>query len=240
MMNQAVINSAGANQLTGFNGDMIGMYHIPSYTTTAGGVVEFGRDTALMSFLTAISTGATLAFRRAVWHRPPTTTTGTLQNCIVIDIEDEMATTTLRLAYRSVGTSMDFQHAGRAMFGATGAPDTTNGNVVEIERTHTLTANIDDGQAAGLVLDPGYTGAFTATRHNYIKLENASLAGGAAITDGCALWFDAAAGTHTAVDAHAGGGTPTLGAASAPVTGDPDAWVKINVNGTIMRIPAWA
>ena len=73
-----------------------------------------------------------------------------------------------------------------------------------------------------------------------MKYENRSVAGSAVVTDSCVMWFDAAAGTHSAVSAQTGSGTPTLGAASAPVTGDPDAWIKINVNGTLMRIPAWA
>lgn len=144
-------------------------------------------------------------------------------------------------SFRSRVPGVYMTHAGEAIFGTVdGVPDTTNGNVMELEREFTLSANIGDGQAAGLVLDPAYAGSSTVTRHNYIKVEDVGLASGAAVTDGCVLWFDAAAGTHKAVDAHAGAGTPTLGVASAPVTGDPDAWVKINVNGTVMYMPAWA
>lgn len=131
------------------------------------------------------------------------------------------------------------RHAGAAMFGTNTAPDRTNGNVIEVERTHTLTGSVGDGQAAGIVLDPGYSGAFTVTRHNYVKYEDTSVAS-STVTDACVMWFDAAAGTHKALLAQSGSGTPTLGAASAPVTGEPDAWVKINVNGTVMVMPAWA
>ena len=113
-------------------------------------------------------------------------------------------------------------------------------NVVKTDTTSLQTfASLNRGPA-GLVLNPGYTGAFTVTRHNYIKYENVSNAGGSAVTNSAVMWFDAAAGTHSAVSAHTGAGTPTLGAGNAPVTGDPDAWIKVNVNGTIMRFPCWA
>lgn len=71
------------------------------------------------------------------------------------------------------------------------------------------------------------TGAFTATRLNYFKLQQPT--GAATITDACVLQFDAAAGTHKAVD----------GASTKTTPGTVNAWVKVNVNGTIHYLPAY-
>lgn len=99
----------------------------------------------------------------------------------------------------------------------------------EIEGTQTLTGALSDGYAGSLALDPGYSGAYTVTRHNYIDVQNPSTASGAAVTDACVLRFDAAAGTHKAVDAGSTKSTP----------GGVDAWMKININGTIYYVPAY-
>lgn len=99
----------------------------------------------------------------------------------------------------------------------------------EIEHTKTLTASPADDYAGTITLDPGYTGAFTVTRHNYIDVQNVSVAASAAVTDAAVMRFDAAAGTHKAVDS---GTTKTS-------IGTPDAWLKYNVNGTIHYVPAY-
>jgi hypothetical protein len=49
------------------------------------------------------------------------------------------------------------------------------------------------------------------------------------LTDACVFRFDAAAGTHKAVD----------GATTKTTPSGVDAWVKINVNGAIRFIPAY-
>lgn len=99
----------------------------------------------------------------------------------------------------------------------------------EAEFTRTLAASEADEYAAALVLDPGYSGAFTVTRHNYIDIQDVSLAASAAVTNAAVLRFDAAAGTHKAVDAGTTKTTP----------GTVNAWPKININGTIYFIPAY-
>lgn len=101
----------------------------------------------------------------------------------------------------------------------------------ELEKTETLTGNTSDDWAAALTLDPGYTGAYTVTRHNYIAVQNVSTAGGAAVTDAALLYFNAAIGTHKVL------------AAAFQTTddnGDVTDWaggIKINVNGTLYKIP---
>lgn len=103
----------------------------------------------------------------------------------------------------------------------------------DIEAVDTLTGNVNDGFAAAIALDPAYTAgsAFTVARHNYLNLENPSGlgAGPAAITHAALARFDAVAGTHKAVDA---GTTKTS-------PGTVNAWVKINIAGTIYYIPAY-
>lgn len=75
---------------------------------------------------------------------------------------------------------------------------------------------------------PTVNGAFTLTRLNYI--ECAQPTGTSTITDAAAISFPAAAGTHKAVDAGTTKTTPGV------VT----AWVKVNINGVIHYMPAYA
>lgn len=99
--------------------------------------------------------------------------------------------------------------------------------VVQVAMTRTLTAGVADGY--GLRMSPSYSGAFTVTRHNYFDVNNPVLAGGAAVTDAALLRFDAAAGTHKAL----------AGASVKATPGSVDAWVKVNINGTLAYIPAY-
>lgn len=100
---------------------------------------------------------------------------------------------------------------------------------VEMEETKTLAVGISDDYAACLTLDPGYTGAFTVTRHNYLDAQNPSVAASAVVTDACLVRFDAAAGTHKAIDGNTTKTSP----------GTVDAWLKYNVNGTIYYSPLY-
>lgn len=100
---------------------------------------------------------------------------------------------------------------------------------VEFESLRTLTGALTDGYAGSLILDPGYTAAYTVTRHNYLDCQNPSTAASAVVTDACLVRFDAAAGTHKAVDSGTTKTTP----------GAVDAWIKVNVNGTIHYIPTY-
>lgn len=72
--------------------------------------------------------------------------------------------------------------------------------------------------------------ARTVTRHNYIDVNNLALTKGAAVTGAALLRFDAAVGTHSALLSGTTKTTPT----------GVDAWIPINVNGTIMYMPIYA
>jgi len=102
---------------------------------------------------------------------------------------------------------------------------------LEIEQTEALAASPADGYSAALRLDPGYSGAYTVTRHNYIDFQDVSLAESAAVTNAAAMRFNAAMGTHKAT-------------AAAFQTTDSDSnttdWaggIIVNVDGTLYKIP---
>lgn len=102
----------------------------------------------------------------------------------------------------------------------------------EIETTRTITGAVTDGYAGSLILDPGYSAATaqTVTRHNYIDVQDVSVAGAgpAAVTDACLFRFDAALGTHKATT-------------NADKTGNAkDGTIKVNVNGVIKHIQLYA
>ena len=99
---------------------------------------------------------------------------------------------------------------------------------MDLADVETLTGNVADDYAAALTLGPGYTGAFTVTRHNYINVEDVSLAGGAAVTDAAIMRLNAALGTHKAT-------TNADKTANAKV-----GTLKINANGTIVHIQLYA
>lgn len=200
--------------------------HTPTFTSANSGTL-LASDTSAVVTRPVVNTGLTLATRRGLYHRPHTGA-GVITTDVGIEIETALGGTNISL--RSTGTAATLRHAGQGMFGINAAPDTTNGNVLEVERVHTLAAGINDGQAAGVVLDPGYTGAFTVARHNYIKAENVSVAASAVVTDSALVWFDAAIGTHKAVNS---GTTKTS-------PGTVTAWVVININGTLHYMPAYA
>jgi len=117
--------------------------------------------------------------------------------------------------------------------GNVGIGTTTPATQIEAEQTTTITGAVADGYAAALTLDPGYTAATaqTVTRHNYLDIQDVSVAGAgpAAVTNAAVLRFDAAVGTHKALAAASTKATP----------GGVDGWVKINVNGTLMYLPAY-
>jgi hypothetical protein len=81
---------------------------------------------------------------------------------------------------------------------------------------------VTDSFVAGLRMIPGFSNATSVTRHNYLDLNDVALAGGSTVTDACLVRFDAAAGTHKALDA---------------ATGGAHAWLKHNEAGTIRYEP---
>ena len=103
------------------------------------------------------------------------------------------------------------------------------GRVLHLEGLDALSAARTDGYSAGILLDPSYDQAFTVTRHNYIDMETPTLTNGATVTDAAIMRFDAAAGTHLAVDSGSTKTTPST----------VDAWLKVNINGTIYFVPAY-
>jgi hypothetical protein len=94
--------------------------------------------------------------------------------------------------------------------------------------TATLGSSPGDGYLSGFASAPTYNGAFTVTRHNYFQINNPL--GTSTITDAAVMTFNAAIGTHKAV---ASGTTKTS-------PGTVTAWIKVNINGTLHYIPAYA
>jgi len=115
----------------------------------------------------------------------------------------------------------------------TGSPATS----CELAETEVITGNATDSYSAGLTIDPAYSAnsasSFTIARHNYIDVNNVTAAntgaGNLTVTDACLFRFDANAGTHKAVDSATTKSTPT----------EVDAWIKSNVNGTILYTPMY-
>jgi hypothetical protein len=104
--------------------------------------------------------------------------------------------------------------------------------------TRALTAGVTDGYVGGLTLGPGYSGAFTVTRHNYITLGSVLLSS-TTLTDAAVFRFNAAVGTHAALAA-AGAVAITIGAGPTGSTaGNPQGFFKLNVNGTLRYVPFW-
>lgn len=225
--------------LTGF-GDVYGMVYQPIWdrVTAGGGTISNAAGVLINSV--NVGVGWTATQLSGLRMQNPIVG-GTITTLCGIDLNGLAAGGT-NISLRSTGNA-ELRHQGAAIFGNSGGPATGDGRVLEIERTFTLTGALSDGYAAALTLDPGYTSvaANTVSRHNYVDYQNPSTAGSAAVTAACIGRFDANAGTHLAVMAHSGAGSPVLHTAgNAPVTGDPDAWIRWNMNGTIMVTPAWA
>lgn len=148
-----------------------------------------------------------------------------------------------RVVVNDGGADVDFRVEASGVAGAlfvrgsdgyTGFGTQAPATRIESQETIVLGASPADGYAAAITLDPGYSGAFTVTRHNYIDVNQPGLGGGAAVTDGAVMRFDAAIGTHVAL-------------AAAFTTTDDNSdltnWalgVIINVQGTLYKIPAIA
>ena len=119
--------------------------------------------------------------------------------------------------------------------GSVGIGATSPGQLVELEQTQTITGAVTDGYAAALRLDPCYTAAtaLTVTRHNYIDVQDVSVAGAgpAAVTNAALFRFDANIGTHKALAAAfttTDSGTDTTSWAGG---------IIVNVNGTLYKVP---
>jgi hypothetical protein len=110
---------------------------------------------------------------------------------------------------------------------------TSPATAVHVKEVYISEDPITDGYSAGMTLEPIYDGLAstpTITRHNYIDMKNAVLQNGPpSLTNACVIRFDAAAGTHKAVDS---GTTKTS-------PGTVNAWIKVNINGTLYYIPSY-
>lgn len=124
--------------------------------------------------------------------------------------------------------------------GDLGVGTSTPATPIETEEIVGTGSGITDGYAASVTVDPGYDktggglGGVTITRHNYIdlndpSLDNSSGIGSISLTDACVFRFDASAGTHKAID----------GSSTKSSPGSVDAWMKININGTVYYIPSY-
>ncbi len=141
----------------------------------------------------------------------------------VLNFIDPAATQNILVAFGTVGHAEKNGAVimqNRVGIGTSGGAFGALGQLVHLKETETIAGTITDGYAAALRLDPGYTAAtaLNVARHNYIDVQDASLAGAgpASLTDAPVFRFDAAAGTHKALTTEA---------------------VKINVNGTLQYMP---
>ncbi len=125
-----------------------------------------------------------------------------------------------------------YDEAGADVLKLTGGAGAADYGDFEFEHTLTITGAVTDGFVSALRLDPGYTAATaqTVTRHNYIDIQDVSVAGAgpAAVTDACLVRFDAALGTHKA--------TTNLDKTGNAKSGT----IKVNVNGTKYHIQLYA
>lgn len=152
----------------------------------------------------------------------------TRPNYGVVQIGGEYGKKEFHVYMQTTGYVFLIDQTGYLSLGAESTPD----QLVEINQVETITSATADGYAAALRLDPGYTAATaqTVTRHNYIEFQDVSVAGTgpAAVTDACALRFDAALGTHKATTNVDKSGNSA------------DGTIKVNVNGTIHHIQLYA
>jgi hypothetical protein len=136
----------------------------------------------------------------------------------------------ISISTRKTGSSLTeaarFEKTGNFLVG--GTSDDGNSRLQAMQ-TITLAANVTDGYAGSLSSAPGYSQAYTVTRHNYVTMKDPVLTASAVVTDACAIRFDAAAGTHKAVDGSSTKSTP----------GGVDAWIKLNINGSLYFMPAY-
>jgi len=184
--------------------------------------------TSLYTNASSVIAGATLG---------TTTITGSENSAYILSLVDATAggnySQGLKLNLRyTAGSSrdiVDFQSGSVSKFKVTGSGTTITAGNESVASGGTLA----DGYAGAVRLTPTYTGvagapAETVTRGNYIDVLRPTLTD-ISMTDACVLRFPAAAGTHEAVDAGSTKTTP----------GTVNAWVKVNVNGTVYYIPAY-
>lgn len=96
-----------------------------------------------------------------------------------------------------------------------------------------LSGGINDGFTAGIELYPRYDGgggSYVVARHNYFYMRDVVLTNSATVTNSCVFYFNAAIGTHKAIASGSTKANP----------GSVQAWMKININGTLYYMPCYS
>ncbi len=206
-----------------------GLMTISRPVTISGGITTIGQ-LAFNGSLSALDTGKTIPTMyntNSSGGAYPFNQAGHL----VISPRISGASRDILIYPNATASSAIFFSSGKFVFG-TGTTD-EGAHLIQLADSKTISGTLADGYAGSIVQAPTYSAATaqTVTRHNYHTLLNPVLsgAGPAALTDACVFRFDAAAGTHKAVDAATTKTTP----------GGVDAWVKVNVNGTVLYMPAY-
>jgi hypothetical protein len=195
--------------LLGINGDVRLVNSSPHNFTWVGGTMNF-----------RTSSNSTLA---AVVFGPDQNNA----NACRVDITDASGTAQVRLS--GAGDSFIGLSSTRRVTFLTHS--TAVNPFMLLEGTRALgNGTTADGYQAAIQMTPTYTHASgaTLTRHNYFQIDNPVLTN-VTLTDAALFRFPAAAGTHKVIDS----GTTK----SSP--GTVDAWVKVNINGTIYYMPAY-
>jgi hypothetical protein len=141
-----------------------------------------------------------------------------------LNVTDTASSASANLLLLNVGGVARLTLGKTGRFTNNSVDDLTAAQVL-LARAFTLTGNVTDTMQ--VTMSAVLSGAFTITRYNYIQLQN--ITGAATVSNGCVFRFNAAAGTHKAVDA---------GTTKVTVTGV-DAWMKQNINGTIFYQPLY-
>ena len=137
------------------------------------------------------------------------------------DVEDGVEYTKIGMWFRREEAASDLDiltiYQGRSW--GTGKLDSSTLTLNDTEVTSGPA--VTDSFAAGFRSTPGYSTSTSVTRHNYLDLRTPTLSGGSTVTDACIVRFDAAAGTHKALDSATGGAK----------------WMKVNEDGTVRYTP---
>lgn len=144
---------------------------------------------------------------------------------VVPDVEDGTEYTKIHLWWRREedGSNLDILTIFQNRSWNSGNRDSST---LELRDTEVASGPaIVDSFACAYRSQPGFAAGVSVTRHNYFDAMNLALGAGATVGDACLVRFNAAAGTHKAVDAG---------------TGNTTAWVKDNLNGTVVYGPRYA
>jgi hypothetical protein len=198
------------------------------FDSTAGGSFVSGHARGTLAIPASVQTADIVGGLTANAYTSSFVAAGQLR-WLVENIAGTVLSTYVALSVRNAGTLTEAWRVVSTGYFGVGA--VAPASRIESEETKTLAASPTDDYAAALTLDPGYSGAYTVTRHNYIDVQNVSVASGAAVTDAAVMRFDANIGTHKALSA---------AFQTTDSNGDTTDWaggIKVNVNGTLYKVP---